>query len=42
MPALVHRLDRTVLINAPREAVFRYFTDDSRWARLWGAGSTIG
>jgi uncharacterized protein YndB with AHSA1/START domain len=38
---LAHRLDRTILINAPREAVFRYFTDSARWASWWGAGSTI-
>ncbi len=41
MSALAHRLDRTIVINAPREAVFRYFTDSSRWATWWGAGSTI-
>jgi uncharacterized protein YndB with AHSA1/START domain len=41
MPALAHRLDRTIVISAPREAVFRYFTDSSRWATWWGAGSTI-
>jgi uncharacterized protein YndB with AHSA1/START domain len=41
MPALAHRLDRTVIVNAPREAVFRYFTDSARWANWWGAGSTI-
>jgi uncharacterized protein YndB with AHSA1/START domain len=41
MPALAHRLDRTIVINAPREAVFRYFTDTPHWAAWWGAGSTI-
>ncbi len=41
MPALAHRLDRTIVINAPREAVFRYFTDSAQWAKWWGAGSTI-
>jgi uncharacterized protein YndB with AHSA1/START domain len=41
MAALPHRLDRTVIINAPRETVFRYFTDSARWASWWGAGSTI-
>ena len=39
--ALPHRLDRTVLIQAPRDIVFSYFTDSARWARWWGAGSTI-
>jgi uncharacterized protein YndB with AHSA1/START domain len=39
--ALPHRLDRTVVIEADREIVFRYFTDSARWASWWGAGSTI-
>lgn len=38
---LPHRLDRTVVIQAPRETVFRYFTDSGRWATWWGAGSSI-
>lgn len=38
---LPYRLDRTVTIQAPRETVFRYFTDSARWAAWWGAGSTI-
>jgi uncharacterized protein YndB with AHSA1/START domain len=38
---LPHRLERTVEIEAPRETVFRYFTDSARWASWWGAGSTI-
>jgi uncharacterized protein YndB with AHSA1/START domain len=38
---LPHRLDRTVLIEAGRDIVFRYFTDSARWATWWGAGSTI-
>jgi uncharacterized protein YndB with AHSA1/START domain len=41
MPELPHFMERTVLINAPRPAVFRYFTDSARWANWWGAGSTI-
>jgi uncharacterized protein YndB with AHSA1/START domain len=41
MTTLPHRLDRTVLIQAERETVFRYFTDSTRWALWWGAGSTI-
>ncbi len=36
-----HRLDRTVTIQAPPETVFRFFTDTTRWAKWWGAGSTI-
>jgi uncharacterized protein YndB with AHSA1/START domain len=38
---LPHTLNRTVVIGAPRELVFNYFTDDARWAAWWGAGSTI-
>jgi len=39
--ALSHSLDRTVVIRATRETVFRYFTDSARWAAWWGAGSSI-
>ncbi len=38
---LPHTLDRTVLIHAERDVVFRFFTDSARWAAWWGAGSTI-
>jgi uncharacterized protein YndB with AHSA1/START domain len=38
---LPHSLDRTLLIRARPETVFRFFTDTSRWASWWGAGSTI-
>lgn len=38
---LPHALDRTVRIHAPREGVFRYFTDSRRFAAWWGAGSSI-
>ena len=41
MPPLPHRLDRTVVIEAPPDIVFRFFTDAGRWAAWWGAGSTI-
>lgn len=41
MTQLEHRLDRTVVIQAAPETVFRYFTDSARWAAWWGAGSTI-
>jgi uncharacterized protein YndB with AHSA1/START domain len=41
LPQLPHRLDRTVVIQAPRERVFRFLTDTPRWAAWWGAGSTI-
>jgi uncharacterized protein YndB with AHSA1/START domain len=38
---LPHRLDRSVLIRASRDTVFRFFTDSARWASWWGTGSTI-
>ena len=41
MPEFPYRLDRTVLIRATPEIVFRFFTDSARWATWWGAGSTI-
>src|SRR5690349_8664022 len=41
MTVLAHSLERTVLIRATRETVFRFFTDSARWAMWWGAGSTI-
>lgn len=41
MTPLPYRLDRTVVIQAPRETVFRFFTDSARWAAWWGRGSTI-
>ena len=41
MNALDHRLDRTIVIEAPQAVVFKYFTDPARWAAWWGAGSTI-
>ena len=41
LPALTHSLDRTLVIEAPREVVFRFFTDEKRWAAWWGEGSTI-
>ena len=41
MNTLAQQLDRTILIEAPPDAVFRYFTDSARWAAWWGAGSTI-
>ena len=41
MSTLSHKLTRTVVIQAEREAVFRFFTDSERWASWWGTGSTI-
>ncbi|MBV8902714.1 MAG: SRPBCC domain-containing protein, partial [Acidobacteriia bacterium] len=34
-------LERTLVIEATPTTVFRFFTDGSRWAAWWGAGSTI-
>jgi uncharacterized protein YndB with AHSA1/START domain len=36
-----HILERSVLIKAAPSIVFRFFTDSARWARWWGAGSSI-
>ena len=41
MPELPYHLERRVVICASPETVFRFFTDSARWARWWGAGSTI-
>src|SRR5271168_664416 len=41
MPELPYQLNRTVVIKAKPETVFRFFTDSARWAAWWGAGSTI-
>lgn len=41
MNELTHHLNRTIVIRALPETVFRYFTDPARWAAWWGAGSTI-
>lgn len=38
---LPYRVDRSVVIQAPRENVFRFLTDTPRWATWWGVGSTI-
>jgi uncharacterized protein YndB with AHSA1/START domain len=41
MPELSHLLERTLMIEATRTIVFRFFTDTNRWAAWWGAGSAI-
>jgi uncharacterized protein YndB with AHSA1/START domain len=41
MTQLAFSLDRTVDIRARRATVFRFFTDPERFARWWGAGSSI-
>jgi uncharacterized protein YndB with AHSA1/START domain len=38
---LPYKLERTIRIEAAPEAVFRFFTDSSRFAAWWGAGSSI-
>jgi uncharacterized protein YndB with AHSA1/START domain len=41
MRELPYHLNRTVVIRAKPETVFRFFTDNARWASWWGAGSSI-
>jgi uncharacterized protein YndB with AHSA1/START domain len=41
MSELTHLLERTLVIEAGRPTVFRFFTDTARWAAWWGAGSAI-
>ncbi|HZP49398.1 MAG TPA: SRPBCC domain-containing protein [Vicinamibacterales bacterium] len=41
MTVLSETLDRTIVIRAKPDIVFRYFTDSTRWAAWWGEGSTI-
>jgi uncharacterized protein YndB with AHSA1/START domain len=40
-PSLPYRVERTIVIHAAPDTVFRFFTDSARWAAWWGAGSTI-
>jgi len=41
MTVLDQALERTIVIRAQPDVVFRFFTDTGRWAQWWGAGSTI-
>jgi len=41
MLELTHSLERTLLIEATRTTVFRFFTNTDRWASWWGTGSAI-
>ena len=41
MSDLIHHLTRELVIRAPRETVFEFFTESERWAAWWGAGSSI-
>ena len=41
MNTLEYVVERSIVIRAGREEVFRYFTDSERFAAWWGAGSRI-
>ena len=41
MKSLPYAVDRDILIEADRETVFGFFTDSTRWATWWGAGSAV-
>jgi uncharacterized protein YndB with AHSA1/START domain len=41
MTPLPYVLDRSLVIRATPDTVFRFFTDGARWASWWGEGSTI-
>jgi uncharacterized protein YndB with AHSA1/START domain len=41
MTTLPFQLDRILTIGARPETVFSFFTDTTRWAAWWGAGSSI-
>lgn len=38
---LPYQMERSVVIQARPETVFAFFSDSGRWAKWWGAGSTI-
>ena len=38
---LPYALERVIVIDASPDTVFSFFTDSERWAKWWGAGSTI-
>lgn len=38
---LEHTLERSVVLTAEPETVFRFFSDAERWASWWGRGSVI-
>lgn len=41
MSSLPFQVERSVVIRATPETVFRFFTESECWARWWGPGSTI-
>jgi uncharacterized protein YndB with AHSA1/START domain len=38
---LPYAVNRSILIKADQDTVFSFFTNPSRWAAWWGAGSTV-
>ncbi|MEI9813091.1 MAG: SRPBCC domain-containing protein [Acidobacteriota bacterium] len=41
MNPLPYLVERSIVIDAERDTVFRFFTDPELWAKWWGAGSTV-
>jgi uncharacterized protein YndB with AHSA1/START domain len=41
MSAFAYRLDRSLVVHAVPERVFRFLQDSDRWASWWGTGSSI-
>ncbi len=41
MKSLPCAVERSILIDAERDTVFRFFTQTELWAKWWGAGSTV-
>jgi uncharacterized protein YndB with AHSA1/START domain len=41
MKSLPYIVERSILIEAERDTVFRFFTEPELWAKWWGEGSTI-
>jgi uncharacterized protein YndB with AHSA1/START domain len=41
MKSLPYTVERSILIEAERDTVFRFFTESELWAKWWGAGSSV-
>jgi uncharacterized protein YndB with AHSA1/START domain len=41
MKSLPYVVERSILIDAERDTVFRFFTETEMWAKWWGAGSSV-
>jgi uncharacterized protein YndB with AHSA1/START domain len=41
MKSLPYVVERSILIDAERDTVFRFFTESDLWAKWWGAGSSV-